>query len=81
MCGIVGYIGNKNTQDLLLEGLKELEYRGYDSSGIALLNKNEIEVYKALGKLKNLEAKVKNDKAFPLGIGHTRWQLMVNQQS
>lgn len=73
MCGIVGYIGNKNTQDLLLDGLKELEYRGYDSSGIALLNKNEIEVYKALGKLKNLEAKVKNDTPFPIGIGHTRW--------
>ena len=73
MCGIVGYIGNKNTQDLLLDGLKELEYRGYDSSGIALLNKNEIEVYKALGKLKNLEAKVENDKNYPLGIGHTRW--------
>jgi len=73
MCGIVGYIGNKNTQKLLLEGLKELEYRGYDSTGIALLNNDKIEVYKALGKLKNLEAKVKDTDTYPLGIGHTRW--------
>ena len=76
MCGIVGYIGNKNNTEILLNGLKELEYRGYDSSGIALLNENKIEVYKALGKLNNLEEKVstaniKND--YPIGIGHTRW--------
>ena len=45
MCGIVGYIGNKKTQDILLDGLKELEYRGYDSAGIALLGKDNIEVF------------------------------------
>jgi len=58
MCGIVGYIGCKNTADILLDGLKELEYRGYDSAGIAILDNDKIEVYKALGKIKNLEEKV-----------------------
>ncbi len=79
MCGIVGYVGKKNTVEFLLNGLKELEYRGYDSAGIAVLNEknsdSNIEVYKALGKLVNLEEKtseaIKND--FNLGIGHTRW--------
>ena len=73
MCGIVGYIGNKNTQKILLDGLKELEYRGYDSAGIALLDNNKIEVFKALGKLHNLTEKVNVSKEYPLGIGHTRW--------
>ncbi|MCJ8327977.1 MAG: glutamine--fructose-6-phosphate transaminase (isomerizing) [Campylobacterales bacterium] len=73
MCGIVGYIGNKNTQKILLDGLKELEYRGYDSAGIALLDNNKIEVFKALGKLHNLTEKVNTNKEYPLGIGHTRW--------
>lgn len=75
MCGIVGYIGNKNTAKVLLDGLKELEYRGYDSAGLALLNENNIDVYKALGKLENLREKTKDimNKEFYLGIGHTRW--------
>ena len=73
MCGIVGYIGNKNTQKILLDGLKELEYRGYDSAGIALLDNNKIEVFKALGKLHNLTEKVNTNEEYPLGIGHTRW--------
>lgn len=75
MCGIVGYIGNKNTAEVLLDGLKELEYRGYDSAGLALLNENNIDVYKALGKLENLREKTKDimNKEFYLGIGHTRW--------
>ena len=75
MCGIVGYLGNKNTKEILLSGLKELEYRGYDSAGIAVLQDGEFSNYKAVGKLVNLEEKTKNfitDK-FAIGIGHTRW--------
>jgi glutamine---fructose-6-phosphate transaminase (isomerizing) len=77
MCGIVGYIGKKDTQSILLEGLKELEYRGYDSAGIATLNSNsDIEVHKAVGKIKNLEEKVlsgNQNHNSHIGIGHTRW--------
>ncbi|MGE0050833.1 MAG: glutamine--fructose-6-phosphate transaminase (isomerizing) [Arcobacter sp.] len=75
MCGIVGYIGKKDTTKILLDGLKELEYRGYDSAGIAVLKDNKIDVFKALGKLINLEEKVNTFAAhdYHLGIGHTRW--------
>ena len=75
MCGIVGYIGKKETTKLLLDGLKELEYRGYDSAGIAVLKDDNIDVFKALGKLVNLEEKVNSvpSKDYDLGIGHTRW--------
>ena len=75
MCGIVGYLGEKNTKEILLDGLKELEYRGYDSAGIAVLADGNFESYKAVGKLVNLEEKTKDfvtDK-FAAGIGHTRW--------
>ena len=75
MCGIVGYIGTKNTKEILLEGLKELEYRGYDSAGIAVLQGDDFSDFKAVGKLVNLEEKTKEfitDK-FAVGIGHTRW--------
>ena len=75
MCGIVGYIGKKTTKEILLEGLKELEYRGYDSAGIAVLSDGEFSSFKAVGKLVNLEEKTKDfttDK-FAVGIGHTRW--------
>ncbi len=79
MCGIVGYIGKANTSKILIEGLKELEYRGYDSAGISILQNNKFDVYKAVGKIKNLEEKVDhnkctlNDESFSIGIGHTRW--------
>ena len=75
MCGIVGYLGEKNTKEILLSGLKELEYRGYDSAGIAVLQNGNFENYKAIGKLVNLEEKTKDftTTSFAAGIGHTRW--------
>ncbi len=75
MCGIVGYIGKQNISKLLLDGLKELEYRGYDSAGIALLNSKKIDVFKALGKLSNLKEKIQKASlsTYDIGIGHTRW--------
>lgn len=75
MCGIIGYIGEKNPVDILINGLKNLEYRGYDSAGIALKNDNQIEVIKSVGKIVNLEEKLKNMEVIPsnLGIAHTRW--------
>jgi len=75
MCGIVGYIGKRNTKEILLDGLKELEYRGYDSAGIAVLQNGEFSNFKAIGKLINLEEKTKDfiTKGFAVGIGHTRW--------
>jgi glucosamine--fructose-6-phosphate aminotransferase (isomerizing) len=73
MCGIVGYIGSKEAYPILINGLKRLEYRGYDSAGIALLN-GDINLYKTKGKVADLEAYVvgKNIKG-TIGIGHTRW--------
>jgi len=73
MCGIVGYLGNKEAYPILLNGLKRLEYRGYDSSGIALFN-GDIEIYKCKGKVERLES-LKNKDSSPArcGIGHTRW--------
>lgn len=73
MCGIVGYIGNKDAFPILLKGLKRLEYRGYDSAGIALLN-GSLTVYKKAGKVSELE-KVTNGQSLgaTIGIGHTRW--------
>ena len=75
MCGIVGYIGSKKTKNILLEGLSELEYRGYDSAGIAVLQHDHFEVYKAVGKLVNLQEKAAafDPTGFAVGIGHTRW--------
>ena len=58
MCGIIGYIGEKNPVDILINGLKSLEYRGYDSAGIALKNNDEVEVIKSIGKIVNLEEKI-----------------------
>ncbi|MDD2358084.1 MAG: glutamine--fructose-6-phosphate transaminase (isomerizing) [Thiovulaceae bacterium] len=75
MCGIVGYIGSKKTKEILLEGLAELEYRGYDSAGIAVLQHDDFAVYKAVGKLVNLQEKAHDFEptGFAVGIGHTRW--------
>lgn len=74
MCGIIGYTGNKDSKDAIISGLKNLEYRGYDSSGIALFENNNINVYKSQGKIKNLEDKLNNlDINSNCGIGHTRW--------
>lgn len=73
MCGIVGYIGNKEAFPILIKGLKRLEYRGYDSAGIALLN-GDLNVFKKAGKVSELE-KITNGKSVnaTIGIGHTRW--------
>ena len=72
ICGIVGYIGKKNVIEVLINGLEKLEYRGYDSAGIAFLT-NDIEIIKNKGKIKNLKDKVNLDEKSTLGIGHTRW--------
>lgn len=74
MCGIVGYIGNKDAYPILIKGLKRLEYRGYDSAGIALLNGDHINIYKKQGKVANLEEfTAQKDTNGTVGIGHTRW--------
>src|SRR5438132_805962 len=74
MCGIVGYVGDKECANLLVEGLRKLEYRGYDSAGLAVLGDQGLSVVRAKGKLSNLEKRLA--EAVPhgaTGIGHTRW--------
>lgn len=75
MCGIVGYIGCKQILPILLDGLKKLEYRGYDSAGVSFLSGSELQTVKASGKIVNLEQKLVafNNASATLGIGHTRW--------
>ena len=74
MCGIVGYVGSKEAYPIIIKGLKRLEYRGYDSSGISLGNKNGISLLKQKGKVADLEAYAADkDKSGSIGIGHTRW--------
>ena len=75
MCGIVGYIGNKDAYPILIEGLKRLEYRGYDSAGVALINgESTMNIYKEKGKVSNLEAIAsQRDTSGTIGIAHTRW--------
>ena len=73
MCGIVGYVGKKNNAlQVLIEGLENLEYRGYDSAGVAFLNKDKIDIIKKQGKIKNLKQSLP-DLNTTIGIGHTRW--------
>jgi len=75
MCGIVGYIGKKEAYPIVMEGLKRLEYRGYDSAGIALYDGSELKLSKTKGKVADLEEKVNSEisKNGSVGIGHTRW--------
>lgn len=74
MCGIVGYIGEKDAYPIIIKGLKRLEYRGYDSSGVALLNKESLSLYKRKGKVSDLEEFTESkDKSGTIGVGHTRW--------
>lgn len=74
MCGIVGYLGEREPKDVILKGLKALEYRGYDSAGVAILDHGHFRRVRAEGKLSNLEAKLSSEKFNGhLGIGHTRW--------
>ncbi|MBU8880180.1 glutamine--fructose-6-phosphate transaminase (isomerizing) [Bacillus sp. FJAT-29790] len=73
MCGIVGYIGNNDSKEILLKGLEKLEYRGYDSAGIAVMNENGVHVFKEKGRIADLRNIVDRDIFANTGIGHTRW--------
>ncbi|MGH9626630.1 MAG: glutamine--fructose-6-phosphate transaminase (isomerizing), partial [Bryobacteraceae bacterium] len=75
MCGIVGYIGSREAVPIIVEGLRRLEYRGYDSAGIAVLSDGSgLEIRRASGKLRNLEEAIRQSPLTGLyGIGHTRW--------
>ena len=74
MCGIVGYIGHKKVSSVILEGLRRLEYRGYDSAGIAVIHGNDIQVVRSAGKLRELEESLRLAELHgTFGIGHTRW--------
>lgn len=75
MCGIVGYLGKNEKKEILLDGLQELEYRGYDSAGIAVIEGKKLNQFKAIGKLENLREKTKSysTEGFGISIGHTRW--------
>ena len=80
MCGIVGYIGKRKAVDVLLDGLKKLEYRGYDSAGVCLYDSSNMEIIKSVGRIKNLEEKLDFSKVskYTRGIAHTRWATHGN---
>ena len=71
MCGIIGYVGFREARTVLLESLKRLDYRGYDSAGVAIIDKN-LKIYKEIGEIANVEKKIPRLKG-TTGIGHTRW--------
>ena len=73
MCGIVGYIGNQDSKEILIKGLEKLEYRGYDSAGIAVVNENGVRVFKEKGRIADLRKVVDFSVQGNTGIGHTRW--------
>ncbi|MBO5973387.1 MAG: glutamine--fructose-6-phosphate aminotransferase, partial [Clostridia bacterium] len=74
MCGIVGYAGSKNAVPVLLNGLYKLEYRGYDSAGVALIEDDELKVIKTKGRISNLDQMLQQtEHSAHCGIGHTRW--------
>jgi glucosamine--fructose-6-phosphate aminotransferase (isomerizing) len=76
MCGIVGYVGTKNVLPILLEGLKRMEYRGYDSAGVAVISGGTLHIRKKAGKVADLETMINNGNSLPeahIGMGHTRW--------
>src|SRR6516165_9764907 len=73
MCGIVGYIGRRNAIPVLLEGLRSLEYRGYDSAGLAVIYRNRLQVTKTAGRVQDLRDRVNDRAKATTGIGHTRW--------
>ena len=84
MCGIIGYVGKRSVENILIEGLKSLEYRGYDSAGIVLKNK-DIQIIKSVGKISCLEEKIKNSNIIKanMGLAHTRWAThgVVNEEN
>ena len=73
MCGIVGYIGRRDATPILLEGLRSLEYRGYDSAGLAVIHRNRLQVTKTAGRVQDLRDRVSDRTKATIGIGHTRW--------
>src|SRR5262249_58156170 len=74
MCGIVGYVGEKGAVSIIVDGLKRLEYRGYDSAGVAVLDRGELHVRRAVGRIKALETTLRDKPVTgTIGIGHTRW--------
>jgi glutamine---fructose-6-phosphate transaminase (isomerizing) len=73
VCGIVGYIGRRDAIPVLLEGLRSLEYRGYDSAGLAVIHRNRLQITKTAGRVQDLRDRVSDRTRATVGIGHTRW--------